>query len=256
MALFKNLFKRQAPRPASPQPAQYPPVPTQLPRIAAPRAALIAQTSNPSPAAQQILAANPQQTPAQYLSTLQERQMGEEMVKTVAHGMPDREGVWWASHCAGEVSDKLAPADVEAMQAAQAWAKNPTPATQAAAAAAAAKTDFQGPGAWAAQGAAWAQPTVPAATPAGTATAPRLAPHAVAGSVLLSAAMAATPQAAVPKVQTPALQAPAATQAPTSAAAQPAAPALSPAQQAQTFRAQHPFIALGLDVASGKNTWA
>jgi hypothetical protein len=246
MGLLQSLLKPQLRKPS--------PVPAQLPKIGAPTAAEICQFSQPAAGAAQLL--TPQQTPSQYLSALQDKQMGEDMVKTLAHGMPDREGVWWASQCAQKVSDRLPPADVAAMQAAQVWAKTPTPANQAAAAAAAAKTDFQGPGAWAAQGAAWAQPIFPAAAPAGTAAAPRLAPHAVAGSVLLSAATAANPEAAIPKVQSPALQTPAETQVATLAAAQPAAPAMSPAQQAQAFRAQHPFIALGMDVASGKNTWA
>src|SRR5881394_3999947 len=127
MALFQNLFKPPPPKPA--------PVPPHLPTITAPTAAQIAQTSHPSPEAQAILQANPQQTPAQYLGALQEKQMGGEMVKTLAHGMPDREGVHWAAQSAEKVSDKLPASDAHAMKAAQAWAKNPTPENKAAAAA-------------------------------------------------------------------------------------------------------------------------
>jgi hypothetical protein len=250
------LFKPAAPKPPTFQP---PPVPAQLPKITAPTAAQIAQTSQPNSAAQQLL--NPQQTPSQYLNVLHEKQMGDEMVKTMAHGMPDREGVWWASQSAEKVSDKLPPDDLQAMKAAQAWAKNPTEATQAAAAAAAAKTNLQGPGALAAQGAAWAQPTTPPAAPAGAVpAAPRLTPLAVSGAVLLAAAIKANPALAAPAVQAPTLQAPALAaptfQAPQLAATQAVPPTVPPEVQAQTFREQHPFIALGLDVASGKNTWA
>jgi hypothetical protein len=138
------------------------------------------------------------------------------------------------------------------MEAAQVWAKNPTAPNQAAAAAAAAKTDYRGPGALAAQGAAWAQPAMPVAVPAGAPPAPRLTPHAVAGAVLLASAIAANPKLAAPKIQAPALA------LPTLEVPQLAMPTLGPPPtippevQAQTFRAQHPFIAMGLDIASGK----
>ena len=80
MAFFQNLFKPQVPKV---QPVLVTPVPQQLPKISAPTAAEIAQQTNPSPEAQKILAANPQQTPAQYLNALQEKQMGGEMTKTL-----------------------------------------------------------------------------------------------------------------------------------------------------------------------------
>ena len=250
MGFIQNLFKPAAPKAPAFQP---PPVPGLMSKITAPTAVQIAQQSNPSPAAQQLL--TPQQTPSQYLSALQEKQMGDEMVKTMAHGLPDREGVHWAAQSAEKVSDKLPPDDVQAMKAAQAWAKNPTEANQAAAAAAAAKTNLQGPGALAAQGAAWAQPSTPAAAPAGVVPAvPRLTPLAVSGAVLLAAAIKANPALAAPKA--PALQAPTlpaqVPATPQLAATQVAPPTVPPSVQAQMFKEQHPFIALGLDVASGK----
>jgi hypothetical protein len=262
MAFFKNLF---SPQPPPPKPVQYQPVPQQLPKIQAPTAAEIAKQSNPSPAAQEVLAANPQQTPPQYLNTLQEKQMGDEMVKTMAHGMPDREGVQWAAQSADKVSGQLPPQEVEASQAAQAWAKNPTPENKAAAAAAAAKGGCRGPGSLAAQGAAWSQPSAPAAPAApGAPAAPRMTPYAVTGAVLMAAAIKANPAAAVPTLQAPTLEAPKlaaptlqapTVQAPTLTA--PQAPAVVPPSiQTQTFQQQHPFIANGLDIASGKTTWA
>ena len=263
MSFFKNLFKPPAgnaaasPKPAAPAapaappaaaaPAQYPAVPTQLPKIAAPNAGQIAQSASPSPAAQQVLAANPQQTPSQYLSGLQDKQMGDDMVKTMAHGMPDREGVHWAAQSAEKVSDKLPPNEVQGMKAAQAWAKNPTPENQAAAAAAAAQGGCRGPGSLAAQGAAWSQPSTPAT--AGAAAAPRLTPHAVSGAVLMSSAIHANPAVAAPAMTPPAIAA----APPPAVPAAPQAPAIvPPAVQAETFKQQYPFIKMGLDVASGK----
>ena len=252
MALFQSFFK---PQPPKPEPVTVTPVPAQLPRIQAAKAADITRNSHPSPEAQALL--TPQQTPSQYLGALQEKKMGGEMVKTMAHGMPDREGVHWAAQSADKVSDKLPPSDVHAMKAAQTWVKNPTPENKAAAGAAAAKTDYRGPGALAAQGAAWAQPTAPAGSTAGASAAPRMTPHAVTGAVLLSAAIKANPALAAPTAQPPASQTPILTapavQPPQTAAPQAPPPTVPPAVQDKTFKEQHPFIAMGLDIASGKN---
>ena len=257
MSFLQNLFKPAAPKAPAVQPLQ---IPDKLPKITSPTAAQIAQSSSPSPAAQQILNANPQQTPSQYLNALQEKQMGGEMVKTMAHGMPDREGVHWAAQSANQVSDKLPPSEVHAMQAAQTWSKNPTAENQAAAAAAAAKTDYRGPGGLAAQGAAWARPATSASSSAGAsasaAAAPRMTPHAVTGAVLLSAAIKANPALAAPAVKLPTVQAPTlavpSLQAPELSVPQAPAPTVPPHIEAQTFKEQHPFIAMGLDIASGK----
>lgn len=239
MALFKNPFSSPA---AAPKPPQVPPVPAHLPKITAPKAADITQHSDPSPAAKSVL--TPQQTPSQYLGALQEKHLGGDMVKTMAHGMPDREGTHWAAQSAAKVSDKLPAADVHAMKAAQTWVKNPTADNQAAAGAAAEKAGHKGPGALAAQSAAWSKP---AGTPAGE----RMAPHSVAGAVLMSSAIKANPALAAPTAQAPAIPALQAPQVP----ATPQAPAatMPPAVQAHMFKQQHPFIAMGLDIASGKS---
>jgi hypothetical protein len=261
VALFQNPFKAKPPTEAPLKPPQVPPVPASLPKITAPTAADICKTSKPSPAAQALL--KPQQTPPQYLSTLQDHHMGTDMVNTMAHGMSDHDGVNWAAQSAGKVSDKLPPHEVTAMKAAQEWVKNPTPTNQAAAGAAAGKTEYRGPGSWAAQGAAWAQPAKPAG--ASGAAAPRLTPHAVSGAVLSAAAIKANPSLAAPTAKVPAAQAPQ-LQAPAvnapkaqqpqipAAPTAPTAPAtVPPSVQAHTFKQQHPFISMGLDIASGKH---
>ena len=262
---FFGLFKPAAPAVPAVPAVSVPPVPAVLPKIAAPTAAQIATTANPSPEAQAILAANPAQTPSEYLGALQEKQMGNDMVNTMSHGMSDRDGVNWAAKSADQVSDKLPPHEVDATKAAQAWADNPTPENQAAAAAAAAQGGCQGPGSMAAQGAAWAQPETPA-DPAAAAM-PRMTPHAVSGSVLMSAGVQANPALTVPTMTPPTLAAPtlAAPQVALPSVQMPQVPAVPavpavpqppavvpPAIQAQTFQQQHPFIALGLKIASGK----
>jgi hypothetical protein len=135
-----------------------------------------------------------------------------------------------------------------------------------------AKTNYQGPGAWAAQGAAWSK--TPGAPAAGAP--PNLTGHAVAGSVMLAAAKSA-PKA--PAIQPPSLQAPAAPAMPKAPAmptapkvpslqkpqvAMPKAPAVSPpsppspppaplAQRVETAKIHQPFIDMGHGIASGQH---
>jgi len=225
MSLFQNLFGSSAPKPPL-EPVVS--VPTHLPKIKAPTAAQVCEQYKPEPPAQQLL--TPQQTPAQYLNLLEKKQLSEESVKLLAYGLPERESVWWATQCAQKVSSPLNLPDEAAIKAADAWVKNPSELTKKAAADAAAKTDFQTPGAWAAQAAAWSKPTptvVPAqdygrpqnptgwampAAPVADGPAdplePRLAPHAVVGAVMLAIAVKLNKIPAVPKSEVPKLEAP------------------------------------------------
>jgi hypothetical protein len=226
----------------------------------------VAGKYNPHPEAKALL--QPTHTPTQYAEALQKGSFSQDHIHFLAHGLPERESVGWACKSSAKVADKLEPADKSALQAAQAWTKNPTPANQSAAAAAAAKTNFQGPGAWAAQGAAWAKtPGVPAKP-----TAPNLTGHAVAGSVMLAAAIS-VPKA--PVVKAPALQMPAAPKAPTfqmpavpkvptlqapkiavpkpSAISPPKPPSLP--ERVKTAKVHQPFIDMGHGIASGQTSF-
>ena len=215
----------------------------------------IAGKYNPHPEAKALL--HPAQTPTQYSEALQKGHFSQDHIHFLAHGLPERESVGWACKSSAKVADKLEPADKSALQAAQAWTKNPTPANQAAAAAAAGKTNFQGPGAWAAQGAAWAKPPGAPAAPG----APSLTGHAVAGSVMLAAALS-VPKA--PVLKAPVLQAPAAPKVPTLQApkiAVPKPPALTPPkppalpERVQMAKVHQPFIEMGHGIASGKESF-
>jgi hypothetical protein len=221
-------------------------------KIKSPTAAEVAGKYKPHPEAKALL--QPTHTPTQYAAALQKGSFSQDHIHFLAHGMPERESVGWACKSSAKVSDKLEPADKTALQSAQAWVKNPTPANQSAAAAAAAKTNFQGPGAWAAQGAAWAKTPGAPASPA----APNLTGHAVAGSVMLAAAISA-PKA--PVLKAPTLQVPAVPKAPTLQApkfAVPKLPTLAPPpppslpQRTATAKIHQPFIDMGHGIASGK----
>jgi hypothetical protein len=251
-----------------------------LAKINSPTAAGICQEFEPQPESRQLL--TPTQTPHEYLQTLQEHNQSEDSIKLLAHGMPERESTWWAAQSARKVADPGNAADQAAIKAADAWVKNPSPATREQAAAAAAKTDYQTSGAWAAQAAAWAQPQPPAAAPGvpvalqlplpsapGAPVAPRLTPHAVSGAVMLAAAQTATkvpsvppaPAApmmpAAPKIQAPVFQKPALPDFKAPKLAAPEKPVLppTPQQKAATAKIHEPFIKLGTDIASGRNSW-
>ncbi len=229
----------------------------------------IAGKYQPHPEAKALL--QPAQTPTQYTAALQKGSFSQDHIHFLAHGLPPRESVGWACKSSAKVADKLHPTDETALVAAQTWVKNPTPANQAAAGAAAAKTNFQGPGAWAAQGAAWAK--TPGAPP--SPAAPNLTGHAVAGSVMLAAAATAAPKApaikpptappmpTAPKAPT-APQMPTLPKAPTFQApklAMPKVPTVAPPpppalpQRKAAAKVHQPFIDMGHGIASGKESF-
>jgi hypothetical protein len=238
-----------------------------LPKITAPTASAVAAKFKPQPPALALL--KPQQTPPEYLAALEQHKMAPDAVNLLAHGMPERDSVWWACQSSQKVAGKLNPADANALSAAQTWVKNPTPQTQALAAAAAAKTDYTGPGGWAAQAAAWSKPpspaaavpavgfpAIPTAPAAPAAPAAGLTAPAVAGSVMLAAGLVNRP--AMPPVNKPSFSIPTAPRPVLPSMAMPTvkAPEIPPVDLDKQSSMLQPFIDLGKDVASGKNTWA
>lgn len=236
------------------------PAPAPLTKITTPTADLLPKI-NASPDAAALY--QPGQSPGEYLLALEQNQKPMESVNLLAHGMPEKDAVKWASESSKLVGDKLTPADQQAVMAADKWLANPTPENQAAAAQAAAATNGQGPGGWTAQAAAWAQPTAQgaqAASAGGGAAATGLAAGAAAGAVLLAAglvdkpAMSDTPRpnmelpkAQLPKLEVPKLNDPAALVAPPP----PEVPQAKPAENAAFAKKLKPFMDLGKKIASG-----
>ena len=249
---------------AAPPPPKAPTfeVPTSLPNLKATTGADLAKVGGFKPAPGAVDPAT--QTPSQFLGdALNQRQEAMPATRAIAHNMNGNDGVKWAVDSCKTVQGKMTEPDQAALKAADDYLAKPTPAKQALAAEAAGKTDFQGPGAWAAKAAALVKPegTAPtAATPAMPALSPHLAAAAanpsaecVAGAVALSAALASgkappPPAAEIPKVAAPALD----LKAPTVALAAPAPTAPDPNQAAQTANALKPFIDRGLQIAAGK----
>jgi hypothetical protein len=162
-----------------------------LTKISGRTVAEIASKSKPQPEAQALLA--PGLTPLGYVLALEENKHALDAVNFIAHGLPEREAVWWACQSAQMVAEKLNSAERSALAAAEAWVRNPSPEKKAAATAAAAKTEFKGPGGWAAQAAGWAQDPAPlklGPKSADAAPPPALTPPAVGGAILLAAGLA------------------------------------------------------------------
>ena len=214
-----------------------------------------------SPAAQSVV--TPNQMPCQQAQALNQQGMSVDATKALANGLPERDAVWWASQSARKVSNPAHVPDLEAIQAAEAWAKNPTPQAQQVASLAADKAGFQTPGAWASQGAAWAG------------SGQGLTGQAVTGAVLMAAGQAgkpipapvaaapnmAKPEVAVPKLaaelakpKVPALAKPA-LEAPKLATPGPDGLTLTPKERAEMVKNVQPHLDLGCEVGNGKNSW-
>jgi hypothetical protein len=109
-------------------------------------------------------------------------------IRILGHALPAREAVWWACVCARRAPDPATtPADLAALQAADAWVRHPSEEKRRAAMAAAEAAGSRSAEAWAAIGAFWsggsmAPPNLPEVPPP-----PELCGTAVASAVLLAA---------------------------------------------------------------------
>lgn len=214
----------------------------------------------------------------------------DKIIDRMAADMPEQKAVWWAGKSSEMVEGQMTPEDIQAKKAAEMWVKNPSPENKSAAETAAKQTDYKGPGAWAAQAAAWSKepsgaggaemaqnvPEESTATPELTPQ-PHLAATAAAGSVKLAAAMKNSPdtvrkilaesaQAEVfAKENPPDFQADHEIDLPgvnsndtmkkDKAGLQENIPRPTKAEMKKTAQSIKPFIDLGKDIAEGKNTW-
>jgi len=213
------------------------PAPAPLTKITTPTAELLPKL-NASPEAQALY--QPGQSPGEYLAALEANKKPMESVNLLAHGMPEKDAVKWASESSKLVGDKLTPADQQAVMAADKWLANPTPENQAAAAQAAAATNGQGPGGWTAQAAAWAQPAGAVLLAAGLVDKPAMPDTPRPGVEM--------PKAPLPKLKVPKLNDPAALVAPPP----PEVPQAKPAENAAFAKKLKPFLDLGKKIASGQ----
>lgn len=127
-------------------------------------------------------------TVAEGLAILERQKQQMTAVRILGQALPPREAVWWACVCARAEPDPAAtPADLAALQAADAWVRRPSEENRRAAMAAAEASGTRSAEAWAAVGAFWSGGSL------GPETAPAMPPPshmcgvAVASSVILAA---------------------------------------------------------------------
>lgn len=134
--------------------------------------------------------ARPGMTPAQLLDLLIEKQHYPDAVHLLAHGLPKREGVWWACVVSRQVGGGTMPAPVAAaLKSAERWVHDPTEENRQAALPSAEAATYGQPAGCAALGAflsggSLGPPTAPAVPPA-----EHLTGNAVAGAIILAAVM-------------------------------------------------------------------
>ena len=230
--------------------------PGPLVNLAHATASNIAERVDLTPAASQQLA--PGMSSSDFAKSLATQGLNNDAVGFLANGLENKLGVRWAAESAQLVADKLPPEEVQAMEAAQAWAQGSGEETDLAQALD--DTQFNGPGSWAAQAALWTAKAVQFAPPAGIPV--PLAPKAIEGAVKLAAALNQGVQLPSPSpAQPPAVKAVPLTQ-PTemiklavkelmAKAIETPTPSISPQEQAALNDALAPFVDLGLRLAAG-----
>jgi len=157
-----------------------------LPKLV--RADLAFVRAHMDPAAEALPILDASTDAADALNRLEAAGLLVQAARLAAHAMPRREGVWWACMCAAHTAPPgLSPADRAAQEAAEQWVRRPSEEHGRAAMAAAERSSYASPEAWAAVGAFWSGPSMaPAGQPA-VPPAPHLAGIAIGGAVALAA---------------------------------------------------------------------
>jgi hypothetical protein len=143
----------------------------------------------------------PDQPPHTFLGVLAAESRFVEAIRFLAFALKKRDAVWWACACLRELAPKDAPpADKAALDAAEAWVRDPSDANRRTAFDAAQAAGHKSPAAWTALGVFWSEgsislPNLPLVAPPDHLTA-----HAVASAVVL-ATVAAEPAKAPEKQQ-------------------------------------------------------
>jgi hypothetical protein len=130
-------------------------------------------------------------TPLEFVNQLVRARLYADITRFLAYGLPKREAVWWACLCVRNVpaccGDEIA---AEAIQAAEAWVKNPSEENRQAALTAGSKHDFEMPGApaaWTAMAAGWSGGAAVTTNEDVPAPPEHLTAHAASGVIILAA---------------------------------------------------------------------
>ena len=130
-------------------------------------------------------------SPEQFLDRLVQAELYVDAARFLAYALPEREAVWWACLCVRSVpacfGDEIS---TRALEAAEAWVKDPVDTKRQAALEAVNEHKFEmptAPAAWAAMAAGWSRGST--ATPDETVSpsGEHLTAHAVSGAIMLAA---------------------------------------------------------------------
>ena len=156
------------------------------------------------------------QTSPQCLDALVDKQLFPDAIRFLAHGLPKREAVWWACHCAKSAGTTLGQAEAAAVQRAERWVADPSEENRQAAMPAAEAAKLGTPAGCAALAAFLSGGSMGPANVAAIPPAETLSGNAVAGAVLIAVVVK------------------------------------EPQKAAEKYRA---FLGRGIEIANGKNLW-
>jgi len=126
-------------------------------------------------------------SPRQFFEALVSQALFADAVRFLAQALPPKAAIEWSCRSIRMLEDELSPRDDAAVRAAEAWLAEPTEAHRRAAAAAAEKTEYQGPSAWIALATFWSGGSI---APEGLPEIPaddHLCGHGVSGALTLAA---------------------------------------------------------------------
>lgn len=110
----------------------------------------------------------------------------EDALSFVAYLLGRREAVWWGCRSVRRIMSEIPANELDALQAAEAWVRDPEPELRLAAQDAATQADENGACAWLARAAAWSGGALVMGRAAPIAPPPELTPHAVVVAILLA----------------------------------------------------------------------
>jgi hypothetical protein len=93
--------------------------------------------------------------PTTLLWRLRELELWPESMRMLAYTLPEREAVWWSCMCVRHTATSLPENEHLAVEAAEAWVRQPDIPLRREAAMAASASGYAAPGAWSALGAVW-----------------------------------------------------------------------------------------------------
>lgn len=132
--------------------------------------------------------ANEHTTPHELIVRAINREYFPDAVTFLAHALPVRESVWWATVCASTRSD-WGSAEENAISAARAWVYTPDETARRYAEQMAKEAQLGSGAGWAAQAVFWSSGSITAPEDSSVSPPPFLYAHAVAGSINLSAVL-------------------------------------------------------------------